>query len=397
MADIPATSSPGDPPEAPPAPPSDTARFEAAWDDNLYQQTCTQLEQPEATGSTRSAWLWMFLTLGLFALSMLGTFAQKLGTVLVVLLLHESGHFLGMRLFGYRNVRMFFIPFFGAAVSGSKHAAPAWQQGIVLLLGPLPGIALAAVLTATLGLSAQQLLGDAALWLVVINGFNLLPLVPLDGGRLLDVLLCWGRPRLAVALQVLAAGGLGALAWLERSGVLWGITVLLLLTAAARARKARLERLFGDNPLQMPARFEELSTEHRRELFTYAVLLNPLSRTPASIALAVRDLHERTVSRPPQVWVAAVLFALYLAGWAAGGWTLYALRQNTQHQEQPSKTAQVLLRTPPRLAGACLRNSRRLPSCSGSSWNPAASNMAGTPVQANAAGIGLPSSAGVTG
>src|SRR5262249_41808157 len=35
-----------------------------------------------------------------------------------ILLFHELGHLLMMRLFHYRNTRMFFIPFFGAAVTG---------------------------------------------------------------------------------------------------------------------------------------------------------------------------------------------------------------------------------------------------------------------------------------
>jgi len=40
-----------------------------------------------------------------------------------VLFFHELGHYVGMRIFGYRNVRMFFIPLFGAAVSGQKTTA----------------------------------------------------------------------------------------------------------------------------------------------------------------------------------------------------------------------------------------------------------------------------------
>ncbi len=34
-----------------------------------------------------------------------------------VLLIHELGHAIGMRAFGYRDVSMFFIPLFGAAAS----------------------------------------------------------------------------------------------------------------------------------------------------------------------------------------------------------------------------------------------------------------------------------------
>ena len=39
-----------------------------------------------------------------------------------ILLLHEGGRYLALRLFNYRNARMFFLPFFGAAVTG-RHCA----------------------------------------------------------------------------------------------------------------------------------------------------------------------------------------------------------------------------------------------------------------------------------
>jgi Zn-dependent protease len=334
MLDIP----PGAPPdEAAPELPSlhidETAPYNRAFDEVLFEKTTAVLDQPEAPPSARSAWIWLLGTLGLFALSMLSTFGKQLGIVVVVLLLHETGHFLGMRLFGYRNLRMFFIPFFGAAASGKKHAAPAWQQAIVLLLGPLPGIVLAAILTAAMGLGLNDSLGNGVLLLVIINAFNLLPLVPLDGGRLLDVLFCWGRPWLAVGLQVFAAVALGTLAWFSAAWPLWLLTALLLLTATARARKGRLERVFGHNPLQMPERFEDLSLQHRRELFVFAVLLNPLGRMPALLAPAMRELHERTVSRPPRRWVAAVLLLVYLAGIAASVWTIDTLLRNTRHHK----------------------------------------------------------------
>jgi len=95
--------------------------------------------------------------------------------IVPVLFFHEAGHWLGMRLFGYRNVRMFFIPFFGAAVSGTKHAAPAWQQAVVLLLGPLPGIAIGLALQAIFAPDIDSRLGKLVFTLVILNGINLAP------------------------------------------------------------------------------------------------------------------------------------------------------------------------------------------------------------------------------
>ncbi|HNT75120.1 MAG TPA: hypothetical protein PKH77_08885 [Anaerolineae bacterium] len=82
-----------------------------------------------------------FLLLGLLAISS----SSKVGIVdllgiVLILFVHESGHYLSMRWLGYRNVQMFFIPFFGAAVSGYSTPMPIFHQAFVILAGPIPGI-----------------------------------------------------------------------------------------------------------------------------------------------------------------------------------------------------------------------------------------------------------------
>ncbi len=56
------------------------------------------------------------------------------------MLLHEAGHFFAMKVFGYRDVRMFFVPFLGAFVSGSPYTISQRQRTVTLLAGPVPGI-----------------------------------------------------------------------------------------------------------------------------------------------------------------------------------------------------------------------------------------------------------------
>src|SRR5262245_26006745 len=66
----------------------------------------------------------MFIGLGGAAGSRSGGSAFSLTNLFIlvpVLLFHEAGHWVAMRAFGYRNLRMFFIPFLGAAVSGRNY------------------------------------------------------------------------------------------------------------------------------------------------------------------------------------------------------------------------------------------------------------------------------------
>ena len=97
-------------------------------------------EQPTTAASTALALLLLAGTLATFVVVGRLRWSGSYVAVLVgALLFHEGGHYVAMRAFGYRNLRMFFIPFFGAAVSGLNPRAAGWQKALVALAGPLPG------------------------------------------------------------------------------------------------------------------------------------------------------------------------------------------------------------------------------------------------------------------
>src|SRR5262249_41026480 len=83
-----------------------------------------------------------------------------------VVFFHELGHYLAMLAFGYRNLRMFFIPFFGAAVSGQHYNVAGWKKALVALAGPVPGIAVGWVFCVAGIAIPNPLLVNAAMMLV---------------------------------------------------------------------------------------------------------------------------------------------------------------------------------------------------------------------------------------
>lgn len=127
-----------------------------------------------------------------------------------VVLFHELGHLVAMRAFGYRNTRILFLPFLGAVATGRKDVVKPWQEFIVYLAGPLPGIvAGAACAIAALLFPVPPLVGEIALWALIINYLNMLPFLPFDGGRMIDSALLVRYPRARFLFTVISVAFLG--------------------------------------------------------------------------------------------------------------------------------------------------------------------------------------------
>jgi Zn-dependent protease len=143
------------------------------------------------------------------------------GVGLVVLLfVHEMGHWLEAKRQGLDVSWPAFIPFLGAVITMRQMPPNAWREAEVALAGPLLGTA-GALVTWAIG-SAIDSRAVVALAFVgfFINLFNLLPVVPLDGGRAVSAL----HP----GLWLVGLVGLGALAFFRPNFIL----ILILIFAA---------------------------------------------------------------------------------------------------------------------------------------------------------------------
>jgi Zn-dependent protease len=140
--------------------------------------------------SKLSKLLILMVSLILFALVSKVWFGwHGIAVLIVVLLIHELGHFLGMKTLGYKDPYIFFIPVIGAAVAGTATASKGSHKAIISLLGPLPGIIIG-ILFGVMYLSFHKFI-FLVIWSIflLVNGSNLLPFFPLDGGRFFDAIL----------------------------------------------------------------------------------------------------------------------------------------------------------------------------------------------------------------
>jgi hypothetical protein len=122
-------------------------------DEELYQASLAELRSPRPPAISSMLFTILMLVFVAGAFMNLRSISGVV-TLVAVIALHEAGHALGMRMFGFSNVRMFFIPFFGAAVTGSARSAATWKEAIVTLMGPLPGIVLGSILVLVASLRA---------------------------------------------------------------------------------------------------------------------------------------------------------------------------------------------------------------------------------------------------
>ena len=207
----------------------------------IEQAKATGLEFPEVMAhlndmqEKKPGWsnaLWVLLGSAVLFLVAGGTQWDWTFTLwlLPVLFFHEAGHWIAMRIFKYRNLRMFFIPLFGAAVTGQNWNVPGWKKAIVSLAGPLPGILLGCALALVAFFINKPWLNELALILLLLNGFNLLPFLPLDGGHILHTTLFCRNRWLDILFRGVAVLGLIGLALIGSGFLLIPLIIIMTIS-----------------------------------------------------------------------------------------------------------------------------------------------------------------------
>jgi Zn-dependent protease len=140
---------------------------------------------------------------------------------IALLFVHELGHYLEARRQGLNVGAPVFIPFLGAAILLKDNPLNAWREAQVAIAGPILGSLGAAVVWFVGEQQSSELLIALGFTGFFLNLFNLLPVVPLDGGRIASAI----HPY----LWVLGFVGLVALVFIAPNPLLIVIVLIVAL------------------------------------------------------------------------------------------------------------------------------------------------------------------------
>jgi Zn-dependent protease len=109
----------------------------------------------------------------------------------VLIFVHEMGHVIQLRREGIKASAPMFIPFLGAAIFSKSLGNDALAEARVGLAGPILGTVGAAACLGIGEATNSDMLRALAYVGFFLNLFNLLPVVPLDGGRAMAAMAPW--------------------------------------------------------------------------------------------------------------------------------------------------------------------------------------------------------------
>lgn len=239
-------------------------------------------------------------------------FSFSFGIVLILitaLFIHEGGHVFGMRLFRYKDVQVIFLPFLGAATLGGEEKATALQKVTVYLLGPAFGMVIGTLCVFAGIASDVGLLKEVGAFSLILSYLNLVPLIPLDGGRVFELVLFSRISFLKSAFMigsaaVMAIAGIGF-----KDPVLIGLSVFLCLGISSQISQNRaLSRLRK----QIKEGNIEITDENILPTIFRMLRDKPFGKLPFARKYTVAyHLSENVMKKLPTVWTTLLSLLMY--------------------------------------------------------------------------------------
>jgi Zn-dependent protease len=178
--------------------------------------------------------------------------------LILVLFIHEMGHYAFMKLYKYENVRMLFIPLMGAFVQGTKDKYSQKQSFIVVSAGPFPGLYLGVVLLIFSSIYKFDWLVELSFLFLFLNLINLLPIDPLDGGQLFKLMVNRKRDFFLLIFALLSSLTLIGFGFLINSWMMIGFGFVMAIKIRSIQRNYIIRKKLDQLNVDYISTYEEL-------------------------------------------------------------------------------------------------------------------------------------------
>jgi len=303
-------------------------------DEPITELLKPELEEPKAK---MNVWLKSFLSLILYIAIGYFFFSHNWVFLLIVtaiIIFHEMGHFTAMKIFNYSDLGIFFIPLLGAYVSGSKQEVSQKQSAIILLAGPVPGIAVGIVLLFIPGNESIMItetisLDEVAKASVFLNLLNLLPVYPLDGGQLLHRLFLDDYIIIGKIFVVISAA---LLTWFAISSGFYPLLIFPFMMITGMIRDIQHERIVSKieaEDIDLMKSYEEISAEEywkiRNAVIKYHPNLKGVKPSPPyefsskedQVITIIQNLLQRAIIQDLSVSSKILILAIWIGCFSA--------------------------------------------------------------------------------
>lgn len=113
-------------------------------------------------------------------------FSFQFALVLIAcLVIHEYGHIKAMQYFGIKTKGMYLIPFMGGLALSDDKINTRWQDIVISIMGPTFGLLASIVSLIAYWITDNLFFAGIAAINALLNLFNMMPILPLDGGHIL--------------------------------------------------------------------------------------------------------------------------------------------------------------------------------------------------------------------
>jgi Zn-dependent protease len=125
--------------------------------------------------------------------------------LILCLVFHEYGHIKAMKYFGLKTKGIYLIPFVGGLALSDDKINTRWQDIVISIMGPFFGLILSLACLVGYWLTDLEILAGLAVFNALLNLFNMLPVLPLDGGHVLKSIAFSINSKIGLVVCVLGA------------------------------------------------------------------------------------------------------------------------------------------------------------------------------------------------